>query len=593
MVFCKQCGNEIEREASFCVSCGTPAAIEGALNGKTVGDKPALKFKPKKLENKTNYLKKLKWIIPVCAVLTGLIAFIITGSSGDKPSVEQSVNKQKADKQKNEKKEIKPKKIVISEETHGNKISGLDKKIRSMQKRLEEGTPQSGDSLKSMYYLIVEKLQEKKKLAEFIRQQKVVKAKKLKAENERLIAQLKEDVKNYNDVVLSEYGKNMKATAWKTLAEKYPKRAKGVEAGNTDTLLYGFAELRVNTNAKNAKISVLNIKNPFHQGMSLKGGKYRLKIEAEGFIDKEVNVTLKPGEEKTARVDLVAYGRLYVSTNPKTASVRLLNFKEKYRDGMVVVQGAYKVEVSAKGYITEAKSVTVGPGEKEKISVSLIRMKFVYIKPGSFEMGSIGGDLDEKPVHRVTLSKGYYMQTTEVTQGQWRSVMGTNPSNFKNCGATCPVENVSWNDAKAFIRKLNVKEGTDKYRLPTEAEWEYACRAGSDTNYANDNSLDMMGWSDKNSGGKTHSVGQKKANSWGLYDMHGNVWEWCEDLKGNYPSGNVTDPVGPSTGSFRVSSRGGSWHDSAWSCRSANRYDFSPGNRHYNLGFRLVLSSGQ
>ena len=221
--------------------------------------------------------------------------------------------------------------------------------------------------------------------------------------------------------------------------------------------------------------------------------------------------------------------------------------------------------------------------ELEKFTNS-IDQKFLHIKPGSFTMGSNSGDDDEKPAHKVTLTKGFYMQTTEVTQKQWRLVMGNNPSSFK--GDNLPVEQVSWNDIKKFIEKLNSREGTNKYRLPTEAEWEYSCRAGSTSKYANNNNLDSVGWYNGNSGRKTHEVGQKKANAWGLYDMFGNVWEWCEDWKGDYPSKSVTDPVGPSSGSHRVD-RGGSWYSEVGFCRSAIRGYYPPESRYRHLGFRL------
>ena len=189
------------------------------------------------------------------------------------------------------------------------------------------------------------------------------------------------------------------------------------------------------------------------------------------------------------------------------------------------------------------------------------------------------------------------MQTTEETQGQWKAIMGSNPSYFKKCGDDCPVEQVSWEDAQEFIRKLNVKDGTDKYRLPTEAEWEYAARAGSTTAFANggiterdcghDPKLDAIGWYCGNANDKTHPVAKKQANAWGLYDIHGNVWEWCQDWYGDYPSGNVTDPRGPSSGSLRVS-RGGGWDYLAERCRSAYRVRGHPGSRFYGLGFRLA-----
>ncbi|RLB81767.1 MAG: hypothetical protein DRH17_08070 [Deltaproteobacteria bacterium] len=260
-------------------------------------------------------------------------------------------------------------------------------------------------------------------------------------------------------------------------------------------------------------------------------------------------------------------------------------------------------------------------GAEKKRFTNSVGMKFVYIKPGTFMMGSPssekGRDSDET-WHKVTLTKGFYMQTTEVTQGQWKAIMGNNPSYFKNCGDDCPVGDVSWNDVQEFIRKLNRMEGTNKYRLPTEAEWEYACRAGSeDALYTGpirilgknnapaldeiawyggnscvdyNGGCDCSGWSEKQyscSRCGTHPVGGKKPNAWGLYDMIGNVWEWCQDWYGDYPRGHVTDPAGPSSGSYRVY-RGGSWYGDARYCRSARRYNNSPGFRYIDLGFRLA-----
>ena len=242
-----------------------------------------------------------------------------------------------------------------------------------------------------------------------------------------------------------------------------------------------------------------------------------------------------------------------------------------------------------------------GPEQQQAytgVLYNFLGMAFVYIEPDTFMMGSPSSapyrEKDEKQ-HRVTLTKGYYLQTTEVTQGQWKAVMGTNPSKFSNCGDDCPVETVSWNDIQDFIRKLKQQEGGSKYRLPTESEWEYACRAGSTTAYCFGGSKGDLGsyvWYDTNSGSRTHPVGQKQPNAWGLYDMHGNVWEWCSDRYGDYASGTVTDPEGPSSGDSRVF-RGGSWYDYARNCRSANRDWYSPGERSRSLGFRLVLSPGQ
>ena len=224
---------------------------------------------------------------------------------------------------------------------------------------------------------------------------------------------------------------------------------------------------------------------------------------------------------------------------------------------------------------------------------------FVLLPAGTFTMGSPsdepGRDLDEGPQHQVTLTQAFYMQTTEVTQEQWEAVMGNNPSFFMEC-PTCPVETVSWNDVQNYIAQMNLKgEGT--YSLPTEAQWEYAARAGSTTAFANgritetergyDPNLDVIGWYSYNSGDETHPVGRKLSNAWGLYDMSGNVWEWCQDWYDGYSSSAMTDPTGPSFGSTRVR-RGGRWSACARRCRSASRCSSSPEDRCNYIGFRLL-----
>jgi len=250
----------------------------------------------------------------------------------------------------------------------------------------------------------------------------------------------------------------------------------------------------------------------------------------------------------------------------------------------------------------EAAAQNYSPGKKSFINT--LGMQFIFIPSGTFTMGSrlqpseietrYGGDAkwydDECPQHEVTLTKSFYIQTTEVTQSQWFTVMGVNPSGFKNCGGDCPVEKVSWYDTQEFINRLNQKEETDKYRLPTEAEWEYACRAGSTAVFCFGNEIKELGvyaWYNHESREWTHKVNIKKPNAWGLYDMHGNVWEWCQDWYNKYTSGPVTDPIGPPSGTHRVS-KGGSWRSAARFCRSAHRYGVDPGYRRPTRGFRLV-----
>ena len=221
-------------------------------------------------------------------------------------------------------------------------------------------------------------------------------------------------------------------------------------------------------------------------------------------------------------------------------------------------------------------------------------MEFVRIPAGSFVMGSPEGEVgrsSNERQHEVRISQGFWMGKREVTQGEWEWVMGENPSVFWDCGARCPVEQVLWDDVQEFIRRLNERESGSgyKYRLPTEAEWEYAARAG--TTGARHGELDEVAWYDGNSGERTHPVGQKGANAWGLQDMLGNVGEWTADRYGEYPSGAVTDPQGPGTGSDRVF-RGGHVYSSARSVRSGERRHHSPSDLTSLVGFRLVRTGG-
>jgi len=253
--------------------------------------------------------------------------------------------------------------------------------------------------------------------------------------------------------------------------------------------------------------------------------------------------------------------------------------------------------------ISQPKTAAAAPakpqasGPEKNINLDLgggVTLVLTLIPAGKFTMGSPHSERgrrgNEGPQHEVTISNPFYMGVTEVTQAQYQAIMGANPSDSK--GATNPVERVSWDDAMGFCKKLSEKT-RQAVRLPTEAEWEYACRAGTRTAYSfgdSDTALGDYAWHHGNSGYTTHPVGLKRPNAWGLYDMHGNVWQWCADWYEDYPKGAVTDPQGPASGSQRVL-RGGSWHDGTGHCRAAYRftsYDL-PGSRGSGVGFRVVV----
>lgn len=266
--------------------------------------------------------------------------------------------------------------------------------------------------------------------------------------------------------------------------------------------------------------------------------------------------------------------------------------------------GSHTVRLDADGYEPLSQSIQVNSGsrsfnftmkKKENQLSSIIQnliKNMVHVEGGTFTMGATseqGTDAgkDEKPAHQVTLSS-FSIGKYEVTQEEWEAMMGNNPSSFK--GAKRPVERVSWTDCQEFIRKLNTMTGK-RFRLPTEAEWEYAARGGiksSGYKYAGSDNLDRVAWYESNSGNATHDIGQKSPNELGLYDMSGNVWEWCQDRYGGYSSNSQTNPSGPSSGSIRVF-RGGGWFSNAWGCRVSFRSYDSPGFTNFNLGLRLAL----
>ena len=237
----------------------------------------------------------------------------------------------------------------------------------------------------------------------------------------------------------------------------------------------------------------------------------------------------------------------------------------------------------------QMQAITAGVTQTKEIFTNSIGMKFKLIPAGEFMMGSEIHS-SEKPIHKVTINEQFHLGTYLVTQHEWKAVMEDNPSHFK--ADDLPVENVSWGDVQEFIKKLNKKENTHKYRLPSEAEWEYAARAGTTTRYSfgdGDSKLVEYAWYSKNSGDKTHPVGKKEANPWGLYDVHGNVWEWVQDEWHNSYNGAPSDGSAweDGVGARRVL-RGGGWISDAGYCRSAYRFRFDPGSRYHALGFRLL-----
>jgi formylglycine-generating enzyme required for sulfatase activity/serine/threonine protein kinase len=269
-----------------------------------------------------------------------------------------------------------------------------------------------------------------------------------------------------------------------------------------------------------------------------------------------------------------------------------LFLKNKPKEALVRVREALAIKTDP-----DAETLKNRIWEQISARTNSIGMKFVLIPAGEFTMGTPGNETghmnDESPAHRVRITKDFYMQTTEVTQGQWRAVMGENPSTFTG-DDNLPVESVSWEEALDFTKKLAMmdKDG-GKYRLPTEAEWEYACRAGSQAAWSfgsEENALGDYAWFLSNSDRKTHPVGQKKPNQWGLYDMLGNVWEWCADWYGEdyYKSSPADDPKGPAAGKEMRAQRGGSYVKVSACCRSGGRAAAKPAHRKENIGLRVV-----
>ena len=361
---------------------------------------------------------------------------------------------------------------------------------------------------------------------------------------------------------------------------------------------------------------------------NLKEGMHLLEVRKDGYRSQQKTIQLAQQQKLDVAFDALSaiQGNLSVNFKPFGSDVYVDGVKvgQSPRVFNGVLVGNHNVEIRKSGYTTSRQTVTISEGQTASISSSLtssasssnsntlsssgsslsgnaltipvkngINIEMVKVEAGSFDMGAtpeMQAPYEvEKPVHRVTLTNNYYIGKYEVTQALWQAVMGSNPSHFK--GDDLPVEQVSWNDCQDFISKLNAMTGK-RFRLPTESEWEYAARGGNKSRgyqYSGSYNIDDVAWYSDNSGSKTHAVGTKEPNELGIYDMTGNVWEWCQDWYGSYSGSPQTNPTGAVSGSFRVG-RGGSWIYSASECRSSYRNYGTPGDRYGFLGLRLVLS---
>jgi formylglycine-generating enzyme required for sulfatase activity len=326
----------------------------------------------------------------------------------------------------------------------------------------------------------------------------------------------------------------------------------------------------------------------------------------------EQSVRVPEGGTEIVAAEFAA-GSLTVCSEPTGAEVwesgKQLGVTPLRLDGLI--PGTHSYELRLKGYdkrvvsgqvrahevgaISQALVRFLGPKEGESFIIPDLKLGLVPIAAGSFEMGDWSDETTT--LHKVTLSQGYWLGRTEVTQGQFSAVMHSGPSHYRGDN-NLPVECVSWDDASNFCRKLTERERAAgrlpdgyTYCLPTEAQWEYACRAGGKDESGGGKGLGDMAWYGGKSGYSTHPVGQKRANAWGLYDMYGNVAEWCADRYGNYPSGAVINPTGSARGYSRVV-RGGNSGSSASVCTSTHRSSFAPRFFQSNIGFRVALSSG-
>lgn len=333
-------------------------------------------------------------------------------------------------------------------------------------------------------------------------------------------------------------------------------------------------------------------------------GSHTVTLSLAGYASESRNVSISKDSPATVSATLHNGKEITISTEESGAEI----FIDGNSAGISLFRGhlsfgSHSIYAMLNGKKSSVKTIDVSQSssvnsirlsctDDQTFTVNGVSFEMKKVEGGTFTMGATSEQSDpysdEKPTHRVTLSS-FLIGKYEVTQELWKAVMGNNPSYFK--GDNLPVEKVSWDDCQKFISRLNSLTGK-RFRLPTEAEWEYAARGGNKSRhykYSGSDNLDAVAWYDGNSNEKTHPVGIRFSNELGLYDMSGNVWEWCQDRYGDYSSSPQTNPTGPSSGSCRVF-RGGSWFGNAGRCRMSIRGDDYPGYRCYDLGFRLVLS---
>ncbi len=344
-------------------------------------------------------------------------------------------------------------------------------------------------------------------------------------------------------------------------------------------------------------------------------GSHQIRLTKDGYADYTDSFTLSKGEHKQIQVTLSNGKEIQFTCNVPDAQLEIDGQKVGSATGTYqLTYGSHSLKATATDYRDYTYTINVSESgsyshsiqmlalakDEETFTVNGVSFTMKLVEGGTFQMGATSeqgndADSDEKPVHSVTLSN-YYMGETEVTQALWKAVMGTEPSynggwvNDNGRGNDYPAYRVSWNDIQEFVTKLNRFTGK-QFRLPTEAEWEYAARGGKRSNgykYAGSSNIGSVAWYTDNSGSKTHPVKGKNPNELGLYDMSGNVWEWCQDWYDSYSNSTQTNPIGPSNGSFRVL-RGGSWGNIARHCRVSIRFSDDPDIRDFSIGFRLVL----